>query len=157
MKRISILLGLALFVLNHTGCLKEESLNIPYEGYTPEMTDDSWVISEPDTENMDSTVIELVYRDFFNEPKYPTIQSLLIVRNGKLVAEGYCKDANDLNKLHNIKSATKSITSLLTGILLDNGELDSLNSRLYDYLPQYFDDNKRKMDINMRHLLTMET
>jgi CubicO group peptidase (beta-lactamase class C family) len=139
------------------GCLKEESLNIPYNGYAPETIGDSWLLSRPESENMDSSIIDQVYRDFFNETKYPTIEGLLIVRNGKLVAEGYSKDAGDLYSLHNLKSATKSISSILAGILLDIGVLDSLNSRLYDYMPEYFDDDIRKRDITLRHVLTMET
>ena len=157
MKRIFVLSGLALFLSALTGCMKTENLNIPYRGFDPVTTGDSWIISEPDTENMDSSVIELVYRDFYNETKYPTIQSLLIVRNGKLVAEGYCKDPDDINSLHNIKSATKSVTSILAGIMFDNGLLDSIDCRLYDYLPQYFDDDMRKREITLRQVLTMET
>lgn len=157
MNRIFDLLSLVMVLLLQTGCLKEENLNIPYRGYGPIMKGDSWAISEPEMENMDKNVIELVYRDFYNESKYPTIRSLLIVRNGKLVAEGYCKDNEDINNMHNIKSATKSVTSILTGIMLDNGELDSLNCRLFDYLPQYFNDNNHKKDITLRHVLTMET
>lgn len=157
MKRIFVLISLALAFLILAGCLKEENLNIPYRGFTPETTGDSWIISEPELENMDRDVIEQVYRDFHNESKYPTIQSLLIVRNGRLIAEGYCKDTGDIRNLHNIKSATKSITSILAGIMFDNGELDSLNSRLFDYLPQYFDDDNLKRDITLRHVLTMET
>jgi len=157
MKKLSICLNLALFLILQSSCLKEESLNTTYNGYAPEMTGDSWLISRPESENMDSSKIDQVYRDFFNETKYPTIQGLLIVRNGKLVAECYSKDAGDLYSLHNIKSATKSISSILAGILLDIGELDSLDSRLYDYLSEYFDDDIRKRDITLRHVLTMET
>jgi CubicO group peptidase (beta-lactamase class C family) len=79
------------------------------------------------------------------------------VRNGRLVAESYCKSASDIYSLHNIKSATKSITSILAGILLDIGELDSLESRLFDYMPGYFDDNLKKREITLKHVLTMET
>ena len=157
MKRIFVLISLALAFLILAGCLKEENLNIPYRGFTPETTGDSWIISEPELENMDRSVIERVYRDFHNESKYPTIRSLLIVRNGKLVAEAYCKDSDDIRTLHNIKSATKSITSILAGIMLDNNEIDSLNSKVYEYLPQYFDENFSKRDITLRHVLTMET
>jgi len=128
-----------------------------YIGYTPETTGDSWIISRPESENMDSSLIDRVYRDFFNEAKYPTIQGLLIARNGKLVAEGYSKDAGDLCSLHNLKSATKSISSILAGILLDIGEVDSLDSSLYDYMSEYFDDDMQKRDITLRHVLTMET
>lgn len=157
MKKLLICFSLAYIVMWLSSCLKEEGLNLNYTGFSPDPVDDSWVISSPGPEDMDSLMLDRVYRDFFNESRYPTAQSLLIVRHGKLVSEAYCKDAADRNSLHNIKSATKSITSLLTGIMLDRGEIDSLNSRLYDYLPEYFDDDPRKRNITLRHVLTMET
>jgi len=157
MKNLSIYTGIFLILLIHSSCLEEVSLNTPYQGYTPQETGDSWIISTPEAENMDSSIITRVYRDLYNDARYPTIRSLLIVRNGRLVAESYCKSANDLYSLHNIKSATKSITSILTGILLDMGELDSLESRLSDYMPGYFDDNPKKREITLKHVLTMET
>ncbi|MGW8313952.1 MAG: serine hydrolase domain-containing protein [Bacteroidales bacterium] len=157
MKRKILYLNLAAFLLLQSACLKEENLNGPYTGYTPETIGDSWIISSPDKELMDSQLIDQVYRDFFDENRYPTAQSLLIVRHGKLVAEGYCKDENDLYSLHNIKSATKSITSILTGIMLDIGGIESLESMIYDYLPEYFDDDGRKRSITIRQVLTMET
>ena len=157
MKSLFIYLNLASLVLMLSSCLKEVNLNEPYTGYTPEKIGDSWIISSPDKENMDSHLIDQVYFDFFNENRYPTAQGLLIVRHGKLVAEGYCKDANDLYSLQNIKSATKSITSILTGIMLDIGEIESLDSTIYNYLPEYFDDDKRKRSITIKQVLTMET
>ena len=157
MSKIILYLSLSFFLVLQPACMKEENLNRPYTGYAPEIIGDSWMISNPEAENMDSQMIEQVYLDFFNEGRYPTAQSLLIVRHGKLVAEAYCKDAGDLLSLHNLKSATKSITSILAGILLDMGELESLDSRLYDFLPDYFDQDIRKQDITIRHVLAMET
>lgn len=157
MKKIFIGIPLALVLILEPACLKEENLNAPYTGYTPEEIDDSWIIADPDSEHMDSRIVDQVYQDFFNENRYPTAQSLLIIRHGKLVAEAYCKDQGDLFSPHNIKSATKSITSILTGIMLDRSEIESLDSRLYDYLPEYFDADIRKWNITIRQVLTMET
>lgn len=157
MKRLIYIIVSALFLMIMNGCMKNESLNLPYAGYVPDSKNDSWIISDPETENMDNTMIEQVYIDFYDDDKYPTIQSLLIVRNGKLVAEGYCKNANDQNTPHNIKSATKSVTSILAGIMLDRGLLKSVDSKVYEYLPQYFTEDNMKRDITLRHVLTMET
>ena len=157
MKKLLISLTLSLFLILQSACLKEENLNTTYTGFTPVTIGDSWDVSNPESENMDSSILDQVYLDFYNENKYPTARSLLIARHGKLVAEGYCKDAGDLISPHNIKSATKSITSMRTGILLDIGKIDSLDNRLYDYLPEYFDDDIRKRNITVRDVLTMET
>lgn len=157
MKKILLSLHLGLFLMLQSSCLKEEDLNANYTGYEPEAIADSWFISSPEAENMDSQMLDRVYQDFFNGDRYPTAQGLLIVRHGKLVAEAYCKDAGDLFSLHNIKSATKSISSILMGIMLDMGAVESLESSLYEYLPEYFDDDLKKRDITLRHVLTMET
>ncbi len=157
MRKLFLYFNLSLLLVMQSACLKEDDLNLAFTGYSPVAIGDSWKISDPEAENMNPQMIEQVYLDFFNEGRYPTAQSLLIVRHGKLVAEAYCKDAGDLLSLHNLKSATKSITSILTGILLDMGELESLDSRLYEYLPEYFDDDSRKQAITIRQVLTMET
>lgn len=153
---IKYLLTLAA-ILATTSCLKEKSLNIPYEGFVPANLDDNWTISNPDAEYMDGNVIDQVYRDLFNEDKYPTIRSLLIIRNGKLVGEAYCKDINERDQLHNIMSVTKSITSILAGISIDHGIMESVESKVYDYIPQFFDQDVTKREITLHHVLTMET
>ena len=140
-----------------SACLKEEDLNLPYLGFIPKYIDDGWEISSPEVENMDPEIINNLFMDFYNEKKYPTIRSLLLVRNGKLVAEAYNKDLADLNQLHNIMSATKSVTSILTGIALKRGIIDTIDTPIFSMLPQYFDNDLQKKGITLRHVLTMET
>ncbi len=57
----------------------------------------------------------------------------------------------------NTRSVTKSITSLLVGIVLDRGQLRSLDEKVGDHLPAYFtaQTDPRKKSISLRHLLTM--
>jgi CubicO group peptidase (beta-lactamase class C family) len=52
---------------------------------------------------------------------------------------------------------TKSFTSALTGIALREGLLRSLDQKLSELLPEYFNarSDARKRDITLRHLLTM--
>ena len=157
MKTIRLLYVFFITVFGLTSCLKEESLNLPYNGYSPVQTSDGWQISTPEAEKIDAVILEKVYRDFYNDEKYPTIRSLLIIRNGKLVAEAYCKDEQDLDRLHNIMSATKSITSILTGIAFDKNMIASINDKVYTYLPQYFTDDNLKKEITIHNLLTMES
>jgi CubicO group peptidase (beta-lactamase class C family) len=140
-----------------SGCIKEISLNIPYKGFSPFQLGDGWVISDPDSENMDRKILENVFIDLFNDKKYPTVRSLIIARNGKLVAEAYCKNLDDCYLPHNTMSVTKSITSILTGIALDKGLIDSLNIPIYTYLSPYFDNIVEKREITIRQVLTMET
>lgn len=51
-------------------------------------------------------------------------------------------------------SMSKSIVSLLVGIALDEGKINSMDDPVADYLPEFNDDKK---DITLRHVLTMST
>ena len=152
-----IVMILLLIFTIFSSCLDDEDLNLPYKGYTPEFVDNSWEISSPEAENMNTEIIENLYLNFYDEKQYPTIRSLLIVRNGKLIAEAYCKDLADHRELHNIMSATKSITSILIGIALEKGIISSIDMAVYDLIPQYFDSDSKKREITLRQVLTMET
>lgn len=138
-------------------CIKEENLNLHYNGFAPKFNNDGWEISTPESENMDPVVIDQLYREFYNDEKYPTIRSLLIVRNDKLVAEAYCKDESDINRLHNTMSVTKSITSILIGIAIDKGLIDTIEAPIYQYLAPYFDNNQEKKAISISDVIKMET
>ena len=86
-----------------------------------------------------------------------TAISLLVIRHGRLVAEGYCRDLEDRYTKEHIQSETKSITSLVFGIALSLGYFESLDETLYSIIPEAFDDDVRKRGITLRHLLTMRS
>jgi CubicO group peptidase (beta-lactamase class C family) len=46
---------------------------------------------------------------------------------------------------------------LLVGIAREEGFFQSLDTRLYDLMPEYFDEDPRKRAITLRHVLTMRT
>ena len=65
-------------------------------------------------------------------------------------------DAFRANDLHNLASVTKSVTSVLFGIALDQGLIPDTDDALFKYFPEYasFNDSL-KSRITLRHLLTM--
>jgi CubicO group peptidase (beta-lactamase class C family) len=138
-------------------CLTDPNIKLSYEGYAPEQLNDGWELSTPALEGFNSDEINRIYERFYSEQLYPAIHSLLIVRNGKLIAEAYCRDKNERDLFHHIQSATKSITSLIIGIAIDNGLIESLNQTVFQFIPEYFDGDLRKRDITLHHVLTMET
>lgn len=156
-KNISYLLIFWIICSIIPACLTDPELKLPFEGYTPLKKNDGWEISTPETEGFNKEEIDIVYQKVYSEDIYPAIHSLLIVRNGKLVAEAYCRDKGEIDIIHNIQSATKSITSLLTGISIDQGLITSAEMPVYHYIPEYFDSDIRKRDITIHHVLTMET
>lgn len=83
------------------------------------------------------------------------LNSILIARNGKLIAERYFRGMQR-DRAVNIKSASKSVLSALIGIAVQRGELrlDQPIAELFpEYIPQNSDPAKRT--ITVRHLLTM--
>ncbi len=138
-------------------CLKDPAIKIEFESYAPELLSDGWEIATPAQAGFDVSKIDVIYEKLFDEVMYPTARSLLIVRNGKLVAEAYCKDKADRDQFHALQSATKSITSIVTGIAIDKGLISSVDETIYHYIPQYFNLDIKKREITIYHALTMQT
>lgn len=85
-----------------------------------------------------------------------SLRSILIQQEGQLLGEDYFRNASP-DHPYNIKSASKSIITLLTGIAVDQGHI-SLDQTLADYFPEYFEANPspRKEAITIRQLLSMQ-
>jgi len=85
------------------------------------------------------------------------ITSVLLARRGALLYESYF--AADESTLHNTRSATKTVASILAGIALDSGLLPSPDAPilpLLDRQPIYHPD-PRKAEITVADLLTMSS
>lgn len=118
-----IISGLLFF----SSCLKDEPFKLEYNDFVPQNIEDEWIISTPEEENIETERLETAYRIIYEDNRYRLIRSLLIIRNGKLVAEAYPHSLNDMHQLQNIQPATKAITSILTGIAFKNQLFDSGN------------------------------
>ncbi len=90
------------------------------------------------------------------EEKVKNIHSILILYKGKLVLEEYFYEYDESTP-HQMRSATKSYISLLTGIALDNGLIKNVDQKVYPYFPEYKDlatSSDEKQNISIKHLLT---
>jgi CubicO group peptidase (beta-lactamase class C family) len=87
-----------------------------------------------------------------------TVQSLVIQKNGEIIHEEY-NGSIDGNDPTNIKSASKSIISLLIGIAIDKGFIDGVDHPIGDFFPEYFEQNpdSAKAAITIQDLLTMRS
>jgi CubicO group peptidase (beta-lactamase class C family) len=64
----------------------------------------------------------------------------------------------DRTMLHDLRSVSKTVTSLLVGIALAQQKLASLDQPIFDFFPAYADlRTPDKARITLRHLLTMST
>ena len=127
-----------------------------YTYQLPEKVDDGWEISSLNKEGIDSEKIVLLMEAILNET-YKNIHGVLIIKNGKLVFEEYFH-GYDCEKPHQIRSATKSIGSVLTGIAIDNGFILNVDEKIYPYFRSYEPEskwNERSKNVKLKHLLTM--
>jgi CubicO group peptidase (beta-lactamase class C family) len=81
------------------------------------------------------------------------IKGVLVVRDDHVVAERYF-NGDDSSTLHDIRSATKSITGLLTGIAIDQGLIVNVDVPLSSLLPLPL---QRTDTLRLRDLLTMQS
>jgi len=83
------------------------------------------------------------------------MRSLLVARNGVLVAEGYF-NGHSANTLHNVQSVTKSVMSALIGIAIDLGYIEDIDVPIGDVLEGVVDGlDTDRGGITIRQLLTM--
>ena len=86
------------------------------------------------------------------------ISSLLIYQEGELIEEEYFGRMN-ARLTHNIKSASKSVLSILVGIAIDEGYLEGVDQTIDEFFPDYFESNpdSLKEAITIGDLLTMRS
>jgi CubicO group peptidase (beta-lactamase class C family) len=129
----------------------------PMVSIAPEALDDGWATSTPAAEAIDALALEGILRSI-RDDNYPRVDSMIVARHGRLVAEGYFNGyARDT--LHDLRSTGKSFTSALTGIAADEGLLivdDPISLYIGDFAG--FDNmDARKRSITVRHLLDMSS
>jgi CubicO group peptidase (beta-lactamase class C family) len=121
--------------------------------YKPLDGDEWWRISTPAEQDLDPKIISKAYR---KAGEIKMIHSLLVVKNGYLVAEKYF-NGQQMNHTNNVCSVTKSYLSALFGIALREGYITNLDQKMMDYFPEYAkpDLDQEKYEITIRQLLEM--
>jgi CubicO group peptidase (beta-lactamase class C family) len=113
----------------------------------------AWSLSTPQAQGMDRGLLDLAFAEARSKR---FVDSLLVIRNGFIVAEEYY-NGFDQFRPHNVMSVSKSFLSAVTGIALQRGLVKGLDEKMLDYFPEYVYPgmDARKYDITLRHLLTM--
>lgn len=90
------------------------------------------------------------------EMKYPNTAGLVVLKNGRLIYERYFDGHNETDTIH-IFSVTKSISSLLVGMALDQGFIQNVDQKVLDFFPDYVLKRGENsiQEITLKHLLTM--
>jgi len=120
--------------------------------YTP-LPNDDWMVSTPAEQGLDPMLVAELY---YNASKLETSYSLLVFKNGYLIAEDYFHTGFPEQQV-NIHSVTKSINSALVGIALEQGCLVSLDQKMMDFFPELANraTDPRKKQITLRQMLQM--
>jgi len=96
----------------------------PYIYRVPLALEDGWPVSTLASENIDRSAIERLVQKLEEMPMdsldAPQYEALLIARHGKLVLDEYFHGERR-DSLRNIRSAGKSVTSVLVGAVLHDG------------------------------------
>jgi CubicO group peptidase (beta-lactamase class C family) len=143
-------------LLSVSGCVADKPFKFP-STIVPEQLDDGWDVASPVDVGISQAALDEIYAMFLSEDRYYNAKSLLVVKDSKLVFEAYCRTPADRDTYGHIQSVTKSITSLVFGIVQTTGAVDSLEQPLYSIIPEKFPADEAKHSITLRHLLTMSS
>lgn len=91
----------------------------------------TWNYSTPEEHGIDSKVIQKVYDGL----KDKDVRSCIVIKDEKIISE-YYKPGYNKNSIFSLQSVSKSITSALVGIAIDQGLIKSVDDPAYIYCPQ---------------------
>jgi CubicO group peptidase (beta-lactamase class C family) len=135
-----------------------------YQYTRPDTTKDGWETSALTREGMDAKLVGSMFEKI-RTGDYKNIQSVIIVKNGKLVAEEYFPRLEGDRRQQALRrvspqemtSATKSVTSLLIGIAIDQHLIKGVDEEVSTFFPEYADifAGADKAKLRLEDLLTM--
>ncbi len=147
---------LALFaLLGLSSCLREDGGGDGFVTLAPEKQADAWEVSNPRAQGMDSLSLQAVVQDFCSREAWWQARSLVVARNGCLIAEAYRQDLSDRDRPCAVWSCTKQVLALATFMAIEQGYVKGLSSTVGDCLPAYAEAHPDKRDITLRQLLSM--
>jgi len=169
---ISFLIAFICIYCFQVSCDRNTNATEPIGGYQykiPLQTNDGWDTASLTSVGMNATYLIKLMNDL-SEVSDHRIHSLLIIRDGKLVFEEYFpgdkfnlaqptgETGFDRDDTHNLCSVTQSFTSALIGIAIDNGFIQSVDQKVFNFFPEYSDlliSAPAKNSLTLKHLLTM--
>jgi CubicO group peptidase (beta-lactamase class C family) len=115
--------------------------------------------STPEARGLDPAPLSELVGLIEEGERFPDLHSLLIVKNGFLVLEEYFAGWNS-ERLHTLQSVSKSFTSALIGIAIENGEIEGIDEPVIDFFPEWHDElaaEPRRAAMKLEDLLTMRS
>jgi CubicO group peptidase (beta-lactamase class C family) len=113
----------------------------------------NWPVSSPESVGISQKALHSLLAGLQDDPNRD-LKGVVVVRHNRLAVEWYF-NGDDQTTLHDIRSATKSITATLMGIAIDHHLIGGVNDPIGKYLPGLPNDGKQT--IRIRDLLTMRS
>ena len=144
---------LILVLFSIVGC-GPSTKNLEAVDYTP-LPGEDWQVSTPAEQGLDPMLVSELYR---NAAELETLYGLLVIKNDHLIAEMYFNEGT-VDRKNQQQSVTKSFTSSLVGIALDQGCLSSVDQKMFEFFPEFVGqvDDPRKEQITIRDMLQMRS
>jgi CubicO group peptidase (beta-lactamase class C family) len=134
--------------------IPDRSGQIVYRYKKPERIDDGLQTETINSNSNASSSISNLMKEVIDQ-KYGKIKSLLILKNNKLIVEEYFYGYTR-NDLQQIRSCTKSVTSLLLGIALDHHKDIDIEQPIFSFFPEYDSlESGGREKITLKNVLTM--
>ncbi len=143
---------LILMLITALGCGGPSAEELEAVDYTPLVRDD-WPVSTPEEQGLDPQLVAELY---YNAAQVETIHALLVIKDGYLIAEQYYHGGSVWRKFR-LQSVTKSYTSALAGLALEEGCLSSVDQKMMEFFPEVADriTDPRKNEITIQQMLQM--
>lgn len=135
---------------------------------TPVVSDDGWAIASPESVGIDGTRLCGIAARL--KAQGADVHAVVIVRHGKLVFEQYYAGYDepwgsphgqhnfDATTKHDMRSASKSVVSLLVGIAIDRKLIAGVDEPVVKFFPEYAAlKTPGWIGVTLRHLLTMSS
>jgi hypothetical protein len=122
---------------------------------TPKFLNDGWEIRT--SKNINTNLLREM-EDAINSNSLENTHSVLIAQNGKLMYESYFSGYTSAIP-HDMRSASKSISSAMVGIAIDQNMIVDENEKLFNFLPEKYKTttDTLKKQISIHSLLTMSS
>ena len=90
----------------------------------------------------------------FDHDPHPDLRGVVVLRDGRMVGERYY-NGETADTLHDVRSAGKSVTSLLAGIAIDRGKIHGVDDTISTYWPE--SRGSAIGDVAIKDVLTMRS
>jgi CubicO group peptidase (beta-lactamase class C family) len=118
---------------------------------------DGLAVSPATAVHLDTTLLTTL-GERVRDNTFHQITSVLVMVDGKLAYEGYFNGAGRETQ-HDIRSASKTVTSMLVGQAIARGALTGVDAKVFGFFPERHPKNPdpRKLQVTVEDLLTMSS